>query len=83
MEPSEFSRPIARPFNLSPRRYAHVLKMLSVHVVMIGAFSDTIATVPSTPWSPFWPTLLFQPTAVIWIAVLILRRRRRPPPAAA
>lgn len=78
-----FARPTAWPFSPCLWRYEHVLKMLSAYGAVISAFSGNFLTVLPTPWSQLWPTLLFQPMAVIWIAVLILRRRRRRPPAAA
>lgn len=78
-----FSRPTAWPFSPCLWRYEHVLKMLSAYGAVISAFSGNFLTFLPTPWSQLWPTLLFQPMAVIWIAVLILRQRRKPPLAAA
>lgn len=71
-----FLRPVAWPFSPSLWRYEHVLKMLSAYGAVISAFSGNFLTFLPTPWSQLWPTLLFQPMAVIWIAVLILDRRR-------
>ena len=71
-----FWRPTAWPFSPSLWRYEHVLKMLSAYGAVISAFSGNFLTFLPTPWSQLWPTLLFQPMAVIWIAVLILRQRR-------
>jgi uncharacterized membrane protein len=72
-----FLRPMAWPFSPSLWRYEHVLKMLSAYGAVISAFSGNFLTVLPTPWSQLWPTLLFQPMAVIWIAVLIRDQRRR------
>lgn len=71
-----FLRPMAWPFSPSLWRYEHVLKMLSAYGALISAFSGNVLTFLPTPWSQLWPTLLFQPMAVIWIAVLILRQKR-------
>lgn len=72
-----FFRPTAWPFTPSLWRYEHVLKMLSAYGAVISAFSGNFLTVLPTPWSQLWPTLLFQPMAAIWIAVLILGQRRK------
>jgi uncharacterized membrane protein len=72
-----FLRPMAWPFSPSLWRYEHVLKMLSAYGAVISAFSGNVLTFLPTPWSQLWPTLLFQPMAVIWIAVLIRDQRRR------
>lgn len=72
-----FSRPTAWPFSPCLWRYEHVLKMLSAYGAVISAFSGNFLSFLPTPWSQLWPTLLFQPMAVIWIAVLILNQRRR------
>ncbi|ADG12279.1 DUF2306 domain-containing protein [Caulobacter segnis] len=72
-----FLRPMAWPFSPSLWRYEHVLKMLSAYGAVISAFSGNVLTFLPTPWSQLWPTLLFQPMAVIWIAVLILDRKRQ------
>lgn len=71
-----FLRPIAWPFSPSLWRYEHVLKMLSAYGAVVSAFSGNFLTFLPTPWSQLWPTLLFQPMAVIWITVLILDQRR-------
>lgn len=76
-----FSRPLSWPFSPSLWRYEHVLKMLSAYGAVISAFSGNVLTFLPKPWSQLWPTLLFQPMAMIWIAVLILRQRRRSPTA--
>lgn len=77
-----FLRPVAWPFSPSLWRYEHVLKMLSAYGAVISAFSGNVLTFLPTPWSQLWPTLLFQPMAAIWIAVLILGQKRRRPLAA-
>lgn len=71
-----FSRPAAWPFGPFLWRYEHVLKMLSAYGAVISAFSGNFVTFLPKPWSQLWPTLLFQPMAVIWIALLILDQRR-------
>lgn len=71
-----FLRPTAWPFSANLWTYEHLVKMLSAYGAVISAFSGNYLTFLPTPWSQLWPTLLFQPMAAIWIAVLILRRRR-------
>ena len=71
-----FSRPTDWPFSPSLWRYEHVLKMLSAYGALVSAFSGNFVTFLPKPWSQLWPTLLFQPMAVIWIALLILGERR-------
>jgi hypothetical protein len=41
---------------------------------VLSAFSGNFLTVLPTPWSQLWPTLLFQPMALIWIVILANRR---------
>jgi uncharacterized membrane protein len=72
-----FLRPMAWPFSPSLWRYEHVLKMLSAYGAVISAFSGNFLTFLPPPWSQLWPTLLFQPMAVIWIAVLVLDQKRQ------
>lgn len=71
-----FLRPLSWPFSPALWRYEHVLKMLSAYGAVISAFSGNFLTFLPKPWSQLWPTLLFQPMAVIWIALLILDQRR-------
>jgi hypothetical protein len=49
--------------------------MLSAYGAVMSAFSGNFLTFLSTPWSQLWPTLVFQPLAVIWILVRLRRRR--------
>lgn len=72
-----FLRPTAWPFSPNLWTYEHLVKMLSAYGAVISAFSGNFLTFLPTPWSQLWPTLLFQPMAVIWIVVLATRRRRR------
>lgn len=72
-----FIRPTAWPFSPDLWTYEHLLKMLGAYGAVLSAFSGNFLTFLPTPWSQLWPTLVFQPMAVIWIAVLVLRRRRR------
>jgi hypothetical protein len=57
--------------------------MLSAYGAVLSAFSGNFLTFLPTPWSQLWPTLLFQPMAVIWIVVLVIRQKRRPASAPA
>ncbi len=78
-----FARPLAWPFSPWLWRYEHVIKMLSAYGAVVSAFSGNYLSFLPTPWSQLWPTLLFQPLAVIWIVCLALRRRSRPDSAPA
>jgi len=71
-----FARPTAWPFSPNLWTYEHLVKMLSAYGAVLSAFSGNFLTVLPTPWSQLWPTLLFQPMAVIWILVLARRGRR-------
>ena len=71
-----FARPTAWPFSPGLWTYEHLAKMLSAYGAVLSAFSGNFLTFLPTPWSQLWPTLLFQPMALIWIAVLVARRRR-------
>ena len=71
-----FARPTAWPFSPDLWTYEHLVKMLSAYGAVLSAFSGNFLTFLPTPWSQLWPTLLFQPMAVIWIVVLAARRRR-------
>lgn len=75
-----FLRPLSWPFSPSLWRYEHVLKMLSAYGAVISAFSGNFVTFLPKPWSQLWPTLLFQPMAVIWIIVLVRGRKSAPRP---
>ena len=72
-----FARPMDWPFSPDLWTYEHLLKMLGAYGAVLSAFSGNFLTFLPTPWSQLWPTLVFQPIALIWIAGLILRRRRR------
>lgn len=76
-----FARPTDWPFFPGLWTYEHLVKMLSAYGAVLSAFSGNYLTVLPTPWSQLWPTLLFQPMAVIWIVVLARRRRRAWSPA--
>ena len=76
-----FIRPTAWPFSPNLWTYEHLVKMLSAYGAVISAFSGNFLTVLPTPWSQLWPSLLFQPMAVIWIVALARRRRRVSSPA--
>jgi len=76
-----FCRPAAWPFSPNLWTYEHLVKMLSAYGAVLSAFSGNFLTFLPTPWSQLWPTLLFQPLAVIWIVVLAARRRRALSPA--
>jgi hypothetical protein len=69
-----FVRPTAWPFSPRLWTYEHLVKMLSAYGAMMSAFSGNFLTFLPTPWSQLWPTLLFQPMALIWIVVLATRR---------
>lgn len=71
-----FARPADWPFSPELWTYEHLVKMLGAYGAVLSAFSGNFLTFLPTPWSQLWPTLLFQPMAVIWIAVLAVRRRR-------
>lgn len=72
-----FARPAGWPFSPDLWTYEHLAKMLCAYGAVVSAFSGNFLTFLPTPWSQLWPTLLFQPLAMGWIAVLIVRRRRR------
>lgn len=71
-----FARPGDWPFSPDLWTYEHLMKMLGAYGAVLSAFSGNFLTFLPTPWSQLWPTLLFQPMAVIWIAALAIRRRR-------
>jgi uncharacterized membrane protein len=72
-----FARPLDWPFSPNLWTYEHLVKMLSAYGAVLSAFSGNFLTALPAPWSQLWPTLLFQPMAVIWILVLARRRRRQ------
>nr|WP_295107959.1 hypothetical protein [uncultured Caulobacter sp.] len=76
-----FARPTDWPFSPDLWTYEHLVKMLSAYGAVMSAFSGNFLTFLPPPWSQLWPTLLFQPMAVIWIVVLATRRRRTLSPA--
>ena len=76
-----FLRPTAWPFFPDLWTYEHLVKMLSAYGAVMSAFSGNFLTFLPSPWSQLWPTLFFQPLAVIW--VLIHARRRQLDPATA
>jgi uncharacterized membrane protein len=73
-----FARPTAWPFFPRLWIHEHLVKMLSAYGAVVSAFSGNFLTFLPAPWSQLWPTLLFQPMAMIWIAVLVVRGRRGP-----
>jgi len=76
-----FARPTAPPFSPDLWTYEHLAKMLSAYGASVSAFSGNFLTILPPPWSQLWPIFLFQPMAMIWIAVLVVRRRRAWSPA--
>jgi uncharacterized membrane protein len=70
-----FARPTDWPFSPNLWTYEHLTKMLGAYGAVLAAFSGNFLTFIPTPWSQLWPSLLFQPLAVGWITVLILRGR--------
>ena len=76
-----FLRPTAWPFFPDLWTYEHLVKMLSAYGAVMSAFSGNFLTFLPSPWSQLWPTLFFQPLAVIW--VLVHARRRQLDPATA
>lgn len=74
-----FARPTDWPFSPNLWTYEHLVKMLSAYGAVLSAFSGNFLTFLPTPWSQLWPTLFFQPLALIWIVVLVLRRRTLSP----
>lgn len=70
-----FLRPTAWPFFPDLWTYEHLVKMLSAYGAVMSAFSGNFLTFLPTPWSQLWPTIFFQPLALIW--VLMHARRRR------
>lgn len=71
-----FCRPLDWPFTPDLWRQEHLVKMLSAYGAVLSAFSGNFLTFLPAPWSQLWPTLLFQPLAIVWVIVLIRRRRR-------
>lgn len=69
-----FIQPTAWPFSPDLWTYEHLVKMLSAYGAVLSAFSGNFLTFLPTPWSQLWPTLLFQPLAIIWVTVLARRR---------
>jgi uncharacterized membrane protein len=74
-----FARPADWPFSPELWRYEHLWKMIGAWSAVLSAFSGNFLTFVPQPWSALWPTIVFQPLMVVWIAVLILERRRRAP----
>jgi uncharacterized membrane protein len=74
-----FIRPAGWPFSPDLWTYEHLVKMLSAYGAVLSAFSGNFLTFLPTPWSQLWPTLLFQPVAIVWIAALAVRRKRLSP----
>ena len=74
-----FSRPSGWPFTPDLWLYEHLVKMLSAYAAVLSAFSGNFLTALPTPWSQLWPTLVFQPLALIWVIVLI-RKAKAPRP---
>jgi uncharacterized membrane protein len=72
-----FARPTDWPFSPELWTYEHLVKMLGAYSAVLAAFSGNFLPFIPTPWSQLWPSLLFQPLAMIWVAALILRRRGR------
>jgi len=72
-----FARPADWPFSPDLWTYEHLVKMLSAYGAVLSAFSGNYLKILPTPWSQLWPTMLFQPLAILWIVVLVARRRRR------
>jgi uncharacterized membrane protein len=70
-----FARPTDWPFSPQLWMYEHLAKMLGAYGAVLSAFSGNFITFIPEPWSQLWPSLLFQPLVVIWIATLALRRR--------
>lgn len=70
-----FARPTDWPFSPDLWTYEHLTKMLGAHGAVLAAFSGNFLTFIPTPWSQLWPSLLFQPLAIGWIALLVARRR--------
>ena len=70
-----FLRPTDWPFSPELWTYEHLVKMLSAYGAVMSAFSGNFLTFLPTPWSQLWPTLVFQPLAVLWILVRLRRRR--------
>ncbi|MDB5472573.1 MAG: hypothetical protein JWR84_4133 [Caulobacter sp.] len=76
-----FSRPTAWPFFPDLWTYEHLVKMLSAYGAVMSAFSGNFLTVLPAPWSQLWPTVVFQPLALIWVVALARRRRSSRSPA--
>lgn len=76
-----FVRPTAWPFFPDLWTYEHLVKMLSAYGAVMSAFSGNFLTFLPTPWSQLWPTLFFQPLALIWVLSLALGRRGAASPA--
>jgi uncharacterized membrane protein len=76
-----FLRPTDWPFSRNLWTYEHLVKMLSAYGAVMSAFSGNFLTFLPTPWSQLWPTLFFQPLAVIWVASIVLRQRGARSPA--
>lgn len=70
-----FCRPLDWPFTPDLWRQEHLVKMLSAYGAVLSAFSGNFLTFIPAPWSQLWPTLIFQPLAVIWIVVLMRQGR--------
>jgi len=74
-----FCRPGDWPFTPDLWLYEHLVKMLSAYGAVLSAFSGNFLTVLPTPWSQLWPTLVFQPLALIWVVILVRRAKARRP----
>lgn len=74
-----FARPADWPFSPELWRYEHLWKMIGAWSAVLSAFSGNFLTFLPQPWNALWPTIVFQPLMIAWIAWLILAHRRRAP----
>lgn len=66
-----FAFPTAWPFSPRLWMYEHLLKMIGAYGAVLSAFSGNFLPFIPTPWSQLWPSLLFQPLALLWMFRLI------------
>lgn len=69
-----FCAPTAWPFSPRLWMYEHLVKMIGAYSAVWAAFSGNFMTFIPAPWSPLWPSLVFQALALGWLVWLVRQR---------